>query len=130
MRYYSFIFLLLAVLTLAGCQSGVTNIPVSPNSDLGKQMLELDAVGRAVQNAPYFTKAMQDFEATHGGSCTNVAFDRLQEPGKTISRYVSLYTMEGVSPICGRLIYHTRITFDDLPHTVAAQVEIIERVSK
>ncbi len=51
---------------------------------------------------------------------------------KTISRYVSLYTMEGVSPICGRLIYlrHTRITFTDLPHTVAAQVEIIERVSK
>jgi hypothetical protein len=128
MRYRLFTALLLTVI-LCGCRSGITNIPVSPNSDLGRQMLEMDATGRAVQNAPLFSKVMQDFEATHGGSCTNVVFDRLQEPGKTVSQFVSLYTMEGASPTCGRLVYHTRITFEDAPRTVAARVEILEKVS-
>jgi hypothetical protein len=126
MRHYSFTLLLLAVLILVGCQSGVTNIPVSPNSDLGRQMLELDATGRAVQNAPLFSKAMLDFEAAHGGKCTDVTFDRLQEPGKKISRYVRLYLMEGLSPTCGRLIYYARITFDDSANTVVNREEIIE----
>jgi len=128
MRYYQLAFLLLTMI-LVGCRSGVTNISVSPNSDLGRQMLELDATGRAVQNAPFYSKVMQDFEATHGGSCTNVVFDRLQEPGKAVSPYVSLYTIEGVSQTCGRLVYHTRITFEDSARTVAAHVEILDKVS-
>ena len=125
MRYHQFTLLLLAAFVLVSCQSGVTNIPVSPDSDLGRQMLELDAKGRAVQNAANFSEALQDYEATHGGSCTNVVFDRLQEPGEKVSRYVRLYTMEGVSPTCGRRIYHTLITFDDSANTVARRIEVL-----
>jgi hypothetical protein len=126
MRCNSFTLILIATLALVGCQSGVTNIPVSPNSELGRQMLEMDAKGRAVQNAPVFSKAMLDFEATHGGKCTDVTFDRLREPGKKVSRYVSLYLMEGLSQTCGRLIYYARITFDDSANTVVSRVEILE----
>jgi hypothetical protein len=127
MRYCPFTPFLLTALTLVGCQSGVTNIPVSPNSEFGRQILEMDAKGRAVQNAPFFSEAMLDFEAAHGGNCTNIAFNWLQEPGQKVSRYVCLYMMEGESPTCGKRIYRARITFDDLPHTVAKRVEILER---
>jgi hypothetical protein len=120
------LLLLSATLAFVGCQSGVTNIPISPGSELGKQMLEMDAKGRAVQNAPVFSKALQDYEVTHGGNCTNVAFDHLLEPGEKISRYERKYAMEGVSPICGSRIYAARITFDDAANTVANKVEILE----
>jgi hypothetical protein len=119
------LLLLSATLAFVGCQSGVTNIPVSPDSELGKQMLEMDAKGRAVQNAPVFSKALQDYEVTHGENCTNAVFDRLQEPGQKISRYARLYVMEGVSPTCGRRIYHTLITFEDSANTVVQRVEIL-----
>jgi hypothetical protein len=125
MRFFQFIFLLLTALSLAGCQSGVTNIPVSPNSELGKQMLELDAKGRAVQNTPSFSQAMVDFEMEHGRNCTNTVFDHLQEPGFKTSRYVRLYTMAGKSPTCGKRLYCVRIAFDDSANTVAKQVEIV-----
>ena len=59
MRFYPFTFLLLMALILVGCQSGVTNISVSPDSDLGKQMLEMDAKSRAIQNASLFSQAME-----------------------------------------------------------------------
>lgn len=117
--------MLLATLALVGCQSGGTNIPVSPNSDLGRQMLELDAKGRAVQNAPVFSKSLQDYEMAHGGNCTNMAFDRLQEPGERISPYTRFYAIEGVSPTCGRRLYHARITFRDSANTVVKRVEIL-----
>ena len=125
MRFYLSTFLLLTALTLVGCQSGVANIPVSPDSEMGKQMLELDTKGRAVQNTPLFSKAMLDYETAHGGNCTNITFDRLQEPGQKISRYVRLYMMEGVSPTFGRKLYCTRITFDDSANTVAKRAEIL-----
>jgi hypothetical protein len=125
MRFNKSIFLSLTALSLVGCQSGVTNIPVSPNSELGKQMLEIDAKGRAFQNAANFSKAIQDFETTHGGNCTNTIFDHLQEPGFKISRHARLYTMTGNSPTCGSRVYCARITFDDSANTLAKQVEII-----
>jgi hypothetical protein len=119
------LLLLSATLTFVGCQSGVTNIPVSPNSELGKQMLELDAKGRAFQNAPSFSQAMIDFEMARAGNCTNVVFDHLQEPGLKINRYTRLYTMTGKSLTCGNRLYCAKITFDDSANTVAKQVEII-----
>lgn len=125
MRFNKFIFLLLTALSLAGCQSGVTNIPVSPNSELGKQMLELDAKGRAVQNAPNYSKAIQDFETANGGKCIDIVFENLQEPGQRISRYVRLYMMEGKSPTCGGKLYCVRLTFDDSANTVAKRIEVI-----
>jgi hypothetical protein len=88
-------------------------------------MLEMDATGRAVQNATVYSKVLQNYEAAHGGSCTNMAFDRLQEPGQKVTRYVRLYTMEGISPTCGRRIYYARITFEDSANTVARRVEIL-----
>src|SRR6266487_3458760 len=97
MRLNKSILLLLAVLPLAGCQSGITNIPVSPNSPEGKELLELDAIGRAVQNAPLYSKAIQGLETSQGGKCADVVFDSLQEPGQKISRYVRLYMMQGRS---------------------------------
>lgn len=88
-------------------------------------MLGMDAKGRAVQNASSFSQAMIDFEMAHGGNCTNVVFDRLQEPGFKTSRYARLYTMVGVSPTCGSQIYCTRITFGDSANTIAKSVEIL-----
>ncbi len=123
MKYCQFI-LLLAAMALSGCQSGTTTT-VSPNSELGRQMLQMDAKGRASQNAPNFSQALSDYELAHGASCTNVTFDRLQEPGQRISRVVQLYTMEGTSPTCGKRIYHARITFADEPRTVARRVEVL-----
>jgi len=125
MRLNKSILLLLAILPLAGCQSGVTNIPVSPDSEMGKQMLELDAKGRAFQNAPSYSKAIQDFEVSQGGKCADVVFDSLQEPGQRISRYVRLYMMEGKSPTCGGKLYCVRLTFDDSANTVAKRIEIL-----
>jgi len=125
MRLNKSILLLLTVLPLAGCQSGVTNIPVSPDSELGKQMLELDAKGRAVQNAQSYSKAIQNFEVSQGGKCADVVFDSLQEPGQRISRYVRLYMMEGKSPTCGNKLYCVRLTFDDSANTVAKRIEIL-----
>ena len=125
MRLNKSILLLLAILPLAGCQSGVKNIPVSPDSELGKQMLEMDAKGRAVQNAPNYSKAIQDFEISQGGKCADVVFDSLQEPGQRISRYVRLYMMEGKSPTCGNKLYCVRLTFDDSANTVAKRIEIL-----
>ena len=49
----------------------------------------------------------------------------MQEGSLTISQYVGLYTIEGVSETCGRRIYHSRITFDDAAHTIAEGVEIL-----
>lgn len=125
MRFNKFIFLSLTALSLAGCQSGVTNIPVSPDSELGKQMVEMDAQGRAFQNAPKFSKAMQDFEAAHGGNCTDVVFDNLQEPGQRISPFVRLYMMEGKSPTCGSKLYCARLIFDDSANTVVKKMQIL-----
>lgn len=125
MRLNKSILLLLTILPLAGCQSGVTNIPVSPDSELGKQMLEMDAKGRAVQNTPGYSKAIQDFETSHDGKCADVVFDSLQEPGQRISRYVRLYMMEGKSPTCGNKLYCVRLTFDDLANTVVKRTEVL-----
>ena len=128
MRYYYLTFFLLTSLILVGCRTGITNIAVSPDSEMGRKMLEMDAKARAFQNAPMFSKALRDYGTEHGGTCADIVFDRLREPGGKISRYVGLYMMEGVSPACGRHMYHARITFDDLPHTVAKRVEILERI--
>lgn len=125
MHFKKFIFLLLTVLTLAGCQSGVRNIPVSANSEFGKKMLELDAIGRARQNAPIYSKALQDFETAHSGNCPDVVFDNLQEPGQRISKYVRLYMIEGRSPTCGIRLYCTRLTFEDPANTVVKRAEIL-----
>ncbi|MBX3705379.1 MAG: hypothetical protein KF911_02010 [Pseudomonadales bacterium] len=130
MRYFISTALFSATLALAGCQSGATSIPVSPDSEMGRQMLDMDANARAFQNAPGFSKALRDYEALQGGTCADIRFDRLQEPGQKIGRHVRLYTMEGVSPTCGRRLYQTRISFDDAPHTVAKRVEVLERVSQ
>ena len=57
------------IISLSGCgiQYGKSE-KVSPDSELGKQMLALDAVGRATQNKPLFSQALQEFESLHGGT--------------------------------------------------------------
>ncbi|HZV34828.1 MAG TPA: hypothetical protein VFB72_09675 [Verrucomicrobiae bacterium] len=125
MRTYLFTFCLLAAaLVLAVLQADAEDNAVSPDSDIGRKVLELDSKGRAVQNAAVFSKALQDYEKIRGGICTNVLFERLQEPGKSLSRYVRLYTMEGASTACGKRIYRTLITFRDSANTVARRIQI------
>jgi hypothetical protein len=117
------------MLDLVGCaQRSGTVIYVSPDSEEGKQMAKMDASGRAFQNAPAYSKALQDYEKTHGGSCTNVIFLKLQEPGQIVARYVREYAMEGTSATCGKRTYRTKITFIDAPHTVAKKVEVLGRI--
>lgn len=125
MRHAQFIFPFVVTLILVGCKSGVTNTGISSDSDFGRQILELDAKGRAVQNEPLFSKTIQDFEATHSGNCTNITFTQLEEPGQRINRYVRLYMMEGNSPTCGKRSYCTKITFDDAANTVAKKAKVL-----
>ena len=105
--------------------SAAKDIPVSPDSELGRQMLELDAVGRAFQNKPLFTKSLRDFAKKNGEACTDVDFESLQEPGIVLNRSTRVYTIVAASPTCGRSNYHARVTFRDPAHTVARRVEIL-----
>ncbi|HVU16318.1 MAG TPA: hypothetical protein VHD32_05315 [Candidatus Didemnitutus sp.] len=130
MSYRLLTITLLDTFALAGCQSEQTGTQVAPDSELGKIMQEMDARGRAHQNEPRYSKALQEYEAGHGGACNDLKFVRLQEPGQVVSQYVSLYTMEGFSEKCGRRSYHTRITFRDTAHTVATRVEVLDQVTK
>lgn len=125
MRFNQFAFLLLTALSLAGCQSGTKNIAVSPDSELSKQMLEMDAKGRAYQNAGRFSQAIRDFETARGGDCTDLKFVGLQEPGLKLSRYVRLYMMEASSPSCGSNLFCAKVTFTDSANTVAKRAEIL-----
>lgn len=103
-------------------------VVVSPESELGKQILALDAVGRAHQNAPRFSNSIQAFEAAHGERCTDTMFDELREPAEKITEDESIYVLLGLSPTCGKRAYRARIVFSDPARTIANRVEILARV--
>jgi hypothetical protein len=90
-------------------------------------MASLDATGRAYQNAPLFSEAIQGYETDHGGSCKDVVFDKLREPGQKVGEFESLYVIEGTSRECGRRAYRAKIVFKDPPQTVVKDVHILER---
>jgi len=88
-------------------------------------MLEMDANGRAYQNAGRFSQAIREFESTHGGDCMDLVFDSLQEPGLKLSGHVRLYMMEAKSASCGSKLFCARLTFTDSANTVAKRAEIL-----
>ena len=94
-------YLLCSCTPLNSQPPGVTNIYVDPNSDLGRSISSLDAVGRAHQNRNVFTSTLRSYEKSHEPSCADVQFGALREPGEIIGKQKRKYVIDGVSSTCG-----------------------------
>jgi hypothetical protein len=125
MRHLINLSLLLTALSSIGCQNNVRNIPVAPDSELGRDIQQMDTLARSAQNKPVFTETLNKFARKNGEACADLEFHSLKEPGVSINGSTKAYTLVAVSPTCGNVNYHGRVIFRDASHTVVERVDLL-----
>lgn len=121
--------ILAGLLALTGCQSGVTNIGHSPNSEARRAIASLDATKRQYQkNVELYEQVMTDYEKAHGDSCGHIMFSSIVGPMQKPEPHVEICKLQGSSSRCGYLNYKVRVTYADDADFVVKTVEILERM--
>jgi hypothetical protein len=122
---------LVVLIALTGCQSHVTTIPVSRNSEMGRAMADMDAAQKQYQkNVALYRKAMMDYEKTHGGDCGNIFFSRLSQPIEVVGPRARIHDLQGSSRRCGYQDYRVKIAYADDKCFVVDSVEVLEKRTK
>jgi hypothetical protein len=118
-------------LSLTGCQSGVSNVGVSRNSETGQAIASLDDAERQYQkNVEVYKQAMMDYEKAHGDSCGHIMFSSIVGPMEKPERRVQINKLQGSSRRCGYQNYKARITYEDDACRIVKTVEILERMAQ
>jgi hypothetical protein len=118
-------------LTLTGCHSGVTNIPVSRDSETGQAITSMDAAKRQYQkNVALYERAMTDYEKAHGDRCGHIMFSSIVGPTQIPEPRVRVYKLQGSSRKCGYQNYRATISYADDACHLAQAVEIVERMAQ
>ncbi|HXI71106.1 MAG TPA: hypothetical protein VNN22_12190 [Verrucomicrobiae bacterium] len=121
---------LAATLAMTGCQSGVTNIGVSRNSETGPAIANLDDAQRQYQkNVEVYKQAMMDYEKAHGDSCGYIMFSSIVGPLQTPEPRAHICKLQGMSRRCGYQNYQVRITYADDACRIVKTVEVLERMT-
>jgi hypothetical protein len=129
MRVYPSTLLLLSVVAFFGCQSGVTRIPVSPQSEMGKMMREMDAVEeQSAKNWRLYDNALKKYEAAQGRTCKSFECARRCEPIEVVGSRTQIGTLEGGSHKCGWHDYRVRVMYEDDAYRIVKEVEVLERM--
>jgi len=122
---------LTTTLILSGCQSGVTNIPVSGDSETGHAINKFsDVEGQYQKNVAAYRKAMMDYEQAHRGKCGTIFFSSLSTPIQIVGPRVQIYKLQGSSNECGYEDYKVEITYEDGACRIVKQVEVLEKITQ
>lgn len=118
------------LLIFVAAQTGTilaTDIPVAPDSDMGKLILSMDRKARATQNERMFTRALQDFETVNQKEYSDLRFYSLEEPPVSVQGHSATYIMNGGRP--KETFYRkfkVTITFKDQAMTLATSIKVLE----
>lgn len=116
--------------TLVVHLSSATNIPVSPDSEMGRMMREMDRKGRASQNAHLFTRELQKYQKKTKGACEQLEFSALEEPAESVTGREAVYVMRAKCSKDGApLRFRVHIRFKDAAMTVVRSTKIMERLA-
>ena len=119
---------LVATFSLTGCQSGVSNIGHSRNSEMGQAISRLDETERQYnKNVAAYRQAMMDYEKAHGRDCGSIFFSSLSTPTQSPEPRVQICKLQGSSKECGYQDYKVRISFKDDACFTVKTVEILDR---
>jgi hypothetical protein len=122
---------LAATLTLVGCQSGVTNIPVSRNSEMGQAIAKMDDAEQLYnKRVDAYRKAMMAYEATHGGDRRTIFYSYLSQPTEVLGPNVTVCNLQGAFNVDEHIDYKAKITYEDEAHLIVKDVEILEKVTR
>ena len=128
-KFITILFLAAVTFTFTGCESGVTNIPHSRNSEARQAIASLDATQRQYQkNVELYEQAMTDYEKAHGDSCGHIMFSSIVGPMQTPEPRVQICRLQGSSSKCGYQNYRASISYADDACFVVKTVEILERM--
>ncbi len=119
-----------AAVVITGCQSGVTKIGVSRNSEAGQAIASLDDAERQFQkNVEFYKRAMRDYEKAHGDNCGHIMFSNIVGPLQASDEpRGKIYRLQGSSRRCGYQNYRARISYSDDACRIVKSVEILERM--
>ena len=124
----TWILLCLFALVFAGCQSGINNVAVSRNSEMGRAIAEMDERQKHYShNVPIYRRAMEDYEKAQGNKCGTIDFVGVSEPLQIVEPHVFIHHLEGRSTGCGYKTYKVKITCANNSSWKAKKVEILER---
>lgn len=116
--------LFIALLGMLHLPVQAETIYVSPDSELGQMMLQLDAMGRFAQNTPRMNAELNEFDE----ECGMIEALSLYEPGEKLSKKVYNYVITASTELCGEQQYMAKIKFKDAARTIMKKVKIINRI--
>lgn len=93
---------------------------VTPDSEMGKMMSQLDAAGRFHQNTKLINASISKFDK----DCGHVEATGLIEPGERLSAKKYRYIVSSRTEKCGDQLYRSTIVFKDTPRTLIKSISV------